>query len=214
MINLVAIIIDLVLVLIIALFTFIGYKQGLVKAAIKIFSFFIAIAIALILYKPISNIVIEKTTVDDKIKSTMVENVKINEEENEESKEGSNILKNNLTNKIIAGANDTMEQIAGAFTIKIIEIGVILLLYVIARIVLKFISALTDLITKLPIIKQINKAGGTVYGFLKGIIIVYVLLGIIYLISPAIKSNALNEIDNTIITKYVYNNNVLLKIVF
>lgn len=207
----IAIIIDLVLILIIALFTFIGYKQGLVKAAIKIFSFFIAIVIALVLYKPISNIVIENTTVDDKIKSTMVENVKINEEENTE---GSNILKNNLTNKIIAGANDTMEQIAGAFTIKIIEIGVILLLYVIARIILRFISALTDLITKLPIIKQINKTGGIIYGFVKGVIIVYVLLGIIYLISPTIKSNALNEIDNTIITKQIYNNNILLKIVF
>ena len=42
-----AYIIDLVLILIVALFTFIGYKQGLVKSALKILSFFIAIIIEL-----------------------------------------------------------------------------------------------------------------------------------------------------------------------
>jgi len=49
------IIFDLIIIAIIGLATFIGYKQGLVKAAIKILSFFIAIIVALVLYKPISN---------------------------------------------------------------------------------------------------------------------------------------------------------------
>ncbi len=47
-------VIDLIVIGIIALFTFLGYKQGLVKAAIKILSFLIAIVVAFILYKPIS----------------------------------------------------------------------------------------------------------------------------------------------------------------
>ena len=208
-----AFIIDIVLIAIIALFTFIGYKQGLVKAAIKILSFFIAIAIALILYKPISGLVINHTTIDDKIKNTITANVKI-EERQEEVQDQSNIVKENLSNKIIAGANNTIEQMAEAFTVKLIEIIVMILLYIIVRIILKFISALTDVITNLPILKQINKTGGTIYGFLKGIIIVHVLLAIIYLASPVINNTAFKEIDNTIITKQIYNNNVLLKIVF
>ena len=44
-----SIVLDLIVILIIALFTFIGYKQGLIKTAIKITSFFIAMIIALIL---------------------------------------------------------------------------------------------------------------------------------------------------------------------
>ena len=205
------IIIDLVLIAIIALFTFLGYKQGLVKAAIKILSFIIAIVVSLILFKPVSNIIIKNTSIDDKIKNVIVENVKIAEENVTEESNG---IKNSITNKLITGTNDTIEEIANSISIKIIEIAVILLLYIIARIILKFISALTDLITNLPILKQINKTGGTIYGFLKGAIIIHVLLAIIYLISPTIKTNTFNAIDDTIITKQIYNNNILIKLIF
>ena len=205
-----ALVIDLILIGIVALFTFIGYKQGLVKAAIKILSFIIAIVVSLILYKPVSSIVINNTSIDEKIKSTIVENVKIEEG----TKEEPNIIKENLSNKIITGANNTLEEVANSFSIKLIEIAVILLLYIVARIVLKFISALSDLITNLPLIKQANKVGGIIYGFLKGILIVYILLALIYLVSPMIDSNAFGIIDNTILTKEIYNNNILLKIIF
>ena len=205
------IIIDLILIGIIALFTFIGYKQGLVKAAIKILSFIIAIIISIILYKPVSAIVIKNTSIDDKIKNVIVENVKLEEKENAEK---SNIIKDNLSNKIIAGANNTVEEVADSFTVKLIEIAVIIVLYIIARIILKFISALSDLITNLPILKQANKTGGIIYGFLKGVLIIYVLLAIIYLISPIISADIFGIIDNTIIAKEIYNNNILLTIVF
>ena len=206
-----AIAIDLTVIGLIALFTFIGYKQGLVKAAIKILSFFIAIIIAFVLYKPVSLIVINNTNIDDKIKNTIVENVKIDEKDNTEQ---SNVIKDNLTNKIIAGANNTVEEVSNSFTVKLIEIAVMLLLYIVTRIILRFISKLSDLITKLPIIKQINKTGGVIYGLIKGILIVYAILAIIYLISPMVNSNLFNAIDSTIIAKEIYNNNILLTIIF
>lgn len=205
-----AILIDLLLVSIIALFVLIGYKQGLVKSAIKILSFFIAVIISLILYKPISNTIIVHTSLDDTIKNIIVENVKIEEKKEEDS----NVIKENLSNKIIVGANNTIEEAANSFAVKIIELGVILLLYLVTRLVLRFISALTDLITNLPILKQINKTGGIIYGFLKGIFIIYAILGIIYLISPIISKNAFDIIDSTIITKEIYNNNILLTLIF
>ena len=210
-------IIDLALILIIALFTFIGYKQGLVKSALKILSFFIAIVIALVLYKPISNIIIKNTTIDDKLKDSIMENIKIEgKEETEDSKdaEKSNVLKNNLSNKIISGANSTMEEVASAFAVKLIELCVILLLYIAARIALVFVTALADLIAKLPILKQINEIGGFIYGLVKRIVIVHVILAVIYLISPTIKSKLFDEIDNTIITKQIHINNILLKAIF
>ena len=205
-----AILIDLILIGIIALCVLIGYKQGLVKSAIKILSFFIAIVVALVLYKPISNIIITNTTIDDNIKNAIVENVKL--EKNEE--ENSNVVKENLSNKIIAGANSSIEETANSFAVKVIELSIILLLYITTRIILRFISALTDLITNLPILKQINKTGGIIYGFLKGIIIVYVILGILYLVSPMISNNVFGIIDDTMITKEIYNNNILLTLIF
>ena len=147
------IIIDLILVAIISLFTFLGYRQGLVKAAIKILSFFIAIIIAFILYKPVSNLIVNNTSIDDNIKNTIIE--KITPEGVEQNEEVE--IEDGFVNKMIGEANNTIEEVANAFSIKIIDICVLLLLYIIVKIALRFVSALADLITKLPIIKQVNK---------------------------------------------------------
>ena len=167
-------ILDLIVILVIALFTFIGYKQGLIKVAIKIASFFIAIIIALVLFKPVSTLVINNTTIDD--------------------------------------TNDSIKNIAETLTTKLIEICTILILYIVARIVLKFIAALATLIEKIPILKQFNKLGGTVYGLVKGVLIVYVILAIIYLASPLLKENTSKKIEEARLTKMMYNNNIITKI--
>lgn len=147
------IIIDLILIAIIALFTFLGYRQGLVKAAIKILSFFIAIIIAFILYKPVSNLIVNNTSIDDNIKNTIIERITPEGIEQNEEVE----IEDGFVNKMIGEANNTIEEVANAFSIKIIDICVLLLLYIIVKIALRFVSALADLITKLPIIKQVNK---------------------------------------------------------
>ena len=59
--------IDIILIAIIALTTFIGYKRGLIKVAFKLISFLLAIVIAVVLYKPISNFIINNTQIDDTI---------------------------------------------------------------------------------------------------------------------------------------------------
>ena len=59
-----SLIIDLIIIAIVLLFTFLGYKRGLIKVAIKLCTFFIAIIVAFMLYKPIANIVIDNTVYD------------------------------------------------------------------------------------------------------------------------------------------------------
>ena len=149
-------ILDLIVVGIIALFTFLGYKQGLVKAAIKILSFLIAIVVAFVLYKPVSKLVINNTSIDDNIKNTIIE--KIGLEGNEQIQ-----MEGSFASKMLGEANNTVIEVANTFTVKLIEIGVLLILFVAIKIALKFISALTDLITKLPILKQINKLRAELY---------------------------------------------------
>lgn len=204
-----SIVLDLIVILIIALFTFIGYKQGLIKSAIKIASFFIAIIVALVLYKPVSALVISNTTIDDKIESTIIEKVtpegmKPDDEANKSTK---------IPQGFIKEANNSIKDIATTTTIKIIELCTGLILYIIARIALKFVAALGDLIAKIPILKQFNKLGGTIFGLIKGFLIVYVILAIIYLISPLLKENATNKINQAVLTKNMYNNNIITKII-
>lgn len=203
-----AIIFDIVVIGLIALSIFIGYKQGLVKAAIKILSFFIAIIVALILYKPVSNIIINNTSIDDNIKNTMIE--KISPEGT--TKDGEIVIEENISAKLLDGANSTVEEIANSLTIKLIDGVIILLIFMIVRIALIFISKLTDIITKLPILKQVNKLGGTLYGIIRGFVLVYTILAVVFLISPLINNNVREELNNSIITKTLYDNNLILNI--
>ena len=200
-------ILDLIVILVIALFTFIGYKQGLIKVAIKIASFFIAIIIALVLFKPVSTLVINNTTIDDKIENAIIEKITP-----EGMKPEDKVEAKNLPSGIIKNTNDSIKNIAETLTTKLIEICTILILYIVTRIVLKFIAALATLIEKIPILKQFNKLGGTVYGLVKGVLIVYVILAIIYLASPLLKENTSKKIEEARLTKMMYNNNIITKI--
>lgn len=202
-------ILDLIVILIIALFTFIGYKQGLIKSAIKIASFFIAIIIALVLYKPVSTLIINNTTIDDKIENTIIE--KVTPEGMKPEDEASQATK--IPQGFIVEANNSIKDIANTTTIKIIEVCIVLVLYIIARIALKFVAALGDLIAKIPILKQFNKLGGTIFGLIKGLLIVYVILAVVYLISPLLKENTSNKIEKSMLTKNMYNNNLITKII-
>ena len=53
--------VDVAIIIILALFTFLGYKKGLAKVLIKLLSFVISIIIALVLYKPVANVIIDRT---------------------------------------------------------------------------------------------------------------------------------------------------------
>ena len=205
------IIIDIIILGIIAAYTFLGYKQGIAKAVLKLVSFFIAIIVAFVLYKPVSNFIIKNTNWDENLKEVMCSNIKLNEENEDDS---TNIMKSVVEHNLIAGTNRTIDEVAEVFSIKLIRVATIIGLYIITRIILLFITALTELITSLPLIKQINQTAGLAYGFLKGILIVFIILGVIYIISPAIKTNIPTLINETVITKLLYNHNYLLKLIF
>ena len=181
---------DLIIVLIIVLFTFIGYKRGLVKTAINILSFFIALVISIALYKTVGNIVINNTEIDEKIEATITS--KITSENLEEKYEI-------LPNALVETGENAVNDMAKALTEKIIYIGVFIILFVALKIVLVFVKILADLITKLPIIKQFDKTGGIIYGLVKGILIVTVIFAVISLTSPMINDEYINTIIDPII---------------
>ena len=70
-----AIAVDLMVLSIVLLFVFLGYKRGLVKVAFKLCTFFIAIILAFMLYKPVAKIVIENTNIDETIESKITDKI-------------------------------------------------------------------------------------------------------------------------------------------
>lgn len=196
------IIIDLVIILFILASVFFGYKKGLISLGINLCAFVIAIVITIILYRPIVAIVINSTTIDEKLQETIQTNVEnfIAEDNN-----------NNVTNGIIESArNGMLPEASRTLAINIINGITMILLFVIARICLIFVSALANAISKLPILNQFNKLGGIIYGLLRGFLIIYVILMLINLIAVINpKSSIIGMIDETYLAKTMSTYNVL-----
>ena len=198
--------IDCTILAIIGLFIFIGYKQGLIKLALKILTFLIAIIISMFLYKPIANFIINNTNIDENIQTAMIEKI-LPEGQNEKyiiSEELS------MTIPIIDTADKTITQIIDSLADKMIEVGTFFVLFILSKIILMFVTILSTLITKLPIIKQLDKTGGVIYGLVKAVFIIYFIFAIISLISPFLPISYINVIESTFIGNLFYEYNFLL----
>lgn len=161
------------------------------------------------LYKPAATLVMEKTNVDETIQSTITKNVlpaNVSQDENAE-------LITNLPDFIIRNSENTVQSIAKTISITLIETCTFLIIFIVVKIILKFVTILADSIAKLPILKQFNKLGGTVYGFLEGLFIIFVGFSIISLVAPLLDINILDSINSSYLASILYNHNILLKFI-
>lgn len=218
-----SIIIDLILIGIILLSTFLGYKKGLIGVAFKIVSFIIALIVTLVLFKPISNYIITNTQLANTIENAIIEKLSTAKIEEGQIEEESTDLPNVVVDYINGGIQDTVNQakdsvvkvVAHNLTETAISIIVMIGIFIITRLILLFAKAILEAVSELPIVKQFNEVGGIIYGIIRAILLIYVILAIISLILPMLdKTIILSAINDSILTKILYNNNLILMIFF
>ena len=211
-----SIIVDLVVIGIILLCIIIGYVRGLTGVLINILSFVLSIVIAFVLFVPISNLIIDKTSIDENLEQSIREMI-IQDNETEDKKMPSAIT-DYIGKQVEQAADNAKESIVNStareVSITIVKAGTWIILFIVARILLVCLRFITGLIAKLPVIKQFNKLGGIVYGVFEGLIIVYVMLAVISFISPMINGNLTNTIEESYIGSKMYNNNLFFNIIF
>lgn len=194
-------ILDLIVLAIIGLFTFIGYKKGIIKVAFGLISFILAIIISLILYKPISTLIIEHTSLTSSLEHTVETRLASSDKEE--------------TDGIIANYYKTVKAasvpvIANNIAKTIIQIACIIIVFLVTNIILLLFKFSGDLIAKLPLIKQANYVLGFIYGLIKGTLLIYGLFAITTLLAPIIDlTNIINIINSSIISNIMYNNNII-----
>lgn len=218
-----SIIIDLIIVIIVAVCIFLGFKRGLTGSLLKILSFVIAIVIAFIFYKPVANYVIDHTIIDESIQESIVSMFSSQEEETtvkEEDKQNMpSVIVDHINEAVEKASNEAKETIvadtARGVAITIVNMGAAILLYIIAQVLLIIVKLFTKFVTDLPIIKQADQVGGVVYGILEALVIIYVIMAVISFISPLLNGFELaGAIEKSFIGSFFYNNNLLLKIIF
>lgn len=191
------IIIDISLIAILLLSTFLGYKKGLVKLGAKLFAGIIAIILTIVLYKPVANAIIKNTPIDEKIENIIIENTTNFVDEKTKDVEATT----QITNQV---KNEMLPEEARKISTGIIYSVTAIVLFLSSKIILSIVVSLIDGIAKLPILKQFNEIGGIAYGIARGILIVLIVVAAMRVYTKIKPESTLNDkIQDTYITKTI-----------
>ena len=197
----------------------------------------------MILFKPISNLVIANTDIVNNLQNTITNTFKDEEEKNKKieseekqytednnekeklekeqyensEKNFTNIFNKYIERKIIEAGNDAKDYVidlaSREISVFIVNISIYIILFIIIRIILIFIKALAEYITKIPGIKQCDELLGGGYGAIRACIIILTIFTILSIILSIFRIDGITEIINqSIISKFIYENNIIIKI--
>ena len=218
------ILVDLIIILAISTSTYFGYKKGLIGVIFKLFVFIVSLIIVFVLYKPVSNSIIKNTQIDEKISYTIYNSLSNTSLANNEAINSSNTnLSDGVVNLINSLLSDAITKVQGAETLNyistelsygIVRFLTMIFIFVVSKFVLLFVKFIAEILASLPIIRTFNKSGGLIYGLLKGLLIIYIILGLLSLISPIINTwGIISSINNSFIGSKMYNNNVIISLI-
>lgn len=233
-------IIDIIVVLVIIIAVFLGYKKGFVKTIVNLLSFFVAIGLALTFYKPVAVILTENTTIDDWIvENIMAKNEEEDQIESEEKVDTESLESNNETEKEVSGVqsflqvaenlpvtivnnfeleeikNNTKQEIAYKVSELIMNLVSLILIYVIVKITLAIASFILDGIMKFPVLKQLNEILGMAIGAVIGFLQVYLAFAVITFISSICDIAVVIEtIKVSAFASRLFENNLIINLLF
>ncbi len=216
------IIFDIILIAIILLNVIICYKKGLVKLAVGLIAVLASIIIAMLLYKPVSNVIIENTEIDENIKSTIISNFtkdtesEVEDTSTEKTDDGfMKYIEKYVDDTVNKTKNEIVIEASEVISVKVINVCAFIGIFIIARLLMILLTFIADIIMSLPILKQFNEIGGILYGAVKALLIIYIILAIMFFIVYITGNSAISDaITSSYITKLFYNNNLLLNIIF
>ncbi len=231
--------IDVIVLAVILIMGFVGYKMGFVKTIISLLSFFIAVGIALAFYKPLAVILTEKTDVDEwiieKVVHTRIDSsgdmIVLTEEnevelqetlpvETKEEKESvvKGILEE-LPNNIISSlslkeARDNAKvEFANKLSELIMKLFSLIIIFLVVKVTLLIATFIIDGIMKLPVLKQVNEVLGLTIGVILGFIEMYVVFAVITFISSiADISFVVVAIKSSAFASIMFENNLIIKL--
>lgn len=216
-------IVDIIIILIFVSSIAIAYVRGLSSVIYQLASWIITIILIFVLCRPITNVIIDNTTLDENISEKIQINLEDNFGENLEegtsiSEEDSNISNSviGLINGYISEANEKgTENIAKYVSDEISYIAVsaivILGIFIFARVISLILKFVLDVIVSLPVFGTVNKVGGIAYGVIRAFLIIYIVLAIISLLSPTLANTGLIlAIKSSHIGSIFYNDNIIL----
>ena len=115
------ILIDILVCLFIFITIYINSKKGLIEVAYKIVAFFIAIIISLILFRPISALLINNTNIDEYVNNYVVSTIDRDSNEEKTDNKEKNSIPKIFDNAINSAKQETTQLVSNSITNTVIK---------------------------------------------------------------------------------------------
>lgn len=219
-------IITIIVLIILILCTLAGMKAGLVKTVFSMFSFIAALILTVCLSPLVSNVLQKNEKVTDyfnnKVEAALdLENVTVKAVDQisfiedlplPDSIKNSLLEHNTLDIYEKLNVNSFTEYITHVITNMIINSTAFIGTFLVLIIILQILCFVLNIVSKLPVLNSVNKAGGLIAGLLHGLIIIWILCIFITASgSTSFGRSALASINESDILSYIYDNNLIAK---
>lgn len=228
--NLNPLLIGVLLTLVIS--TLHGYRKGFIKIVITLISFVLTLWLVSVVTPYISTYLVEHTGLYDAVKGQVAEAFADNNAlldntipENQTttinsydvpSVMKSTLITNNTAETYTRLAVSAFEDYISSFLARIIiNLAAFVCTFLMITIFLRMTFFSLEIISKIPIIKGINKFAGLFAGFAEGLIIVWIFfLAVTMFAGNTIGRQIFDLVQSDPLLNILYNSNVLLKIIY
>lgn len=219
----------IVILLILILFIWMGYRRGFIREIVSFFFVFLSLSLAWAINPYINDFLISETPVYSTIQETCTDFVQKQSSDLENEMESSsqfidglnlpeilrkNIEKNNNTENYAELSVNTLTEYVSGYLARTIVNGLsYVLAYILATIGIRIVVYILNLIAGLPILKTANKLTGGLVGFVKGLVFIWILFLILtVLCSTEIGKTLLELIEKDSLLSVIYQYDPLIQI--
>ena len=207
-----------------------GWVQGLFKVLISVAGLIASIMLSVYIAPNVSGYVQQHTTLDEQLCTFIMEKMEFSDAMEEASK-GEQVeliselalpdtLKENMLNNnnsevySLLEASGVHEYIAKSMAMVVINALVFIILVIVSNVFFSTLGKGLGKITRLPIIRSIDKIGGGMLGCMQGLIVIWMLFLVLAISSTAeVSQELIKAISGNELLKLLYDNNLLLDIV-
>ncbi|MBQ9766605.1 MAG: CvpA family protein [Lachnospiraceae bacterium] len=220
-----------VVLAIIALMGFVGFKKGLIKMVFSLVSTIAALLIAVIFSPVVSGIMKNSENVVGFIDEKVTSIVNFSSEEAAEAGESEqedlisslplpesikqSLLENNTAENYVSLKVDEFEEyVCRQITNVIINAIAFVITLIIAIVALWFVCNALNLLAKLPLLRQLNATAGLAAGLAEGILIVWILFVVLTMFAGSeFGRDAMEMIAENPLLDFLYKNNLVSKFI-
>ena len=204
-----------------------GLGRGLIKSILSTFALIVAIVLALQIM-PYGTKLLKTTqlytTINESIQSAFEDKLEVATEGVGQQMDAidqmedvpdfiKDLLKtnNNADMYEALGISEFSEYVSNYITCLILNAISLVVSFLVIYIILWIIGCMLDMLSRIPVVHGLNKAGGFVFGLLNGVVYLWIAFIIVTIFSTTSWGQYIFEqINDSVILSFIYNNNYLL----